>query len=181
MMDMKLLTDDLFDVPEQTKEQWKIIDDLTADWTLDKIRDIKAEYNRFEMVAKAKIEQIQKALNNKKINMEHETGFFEGKLRDYFETVKTKETKTQKTYALPSGKLKLKFQKPEIVRNEDALVEYLEKNKMDELIKVKKTADWMELKKKISLVDEGVVNIETGETIPGITLVDRPPRFEVEV
>ncbi len=175
-----LLTDELYELPEE-KETWQIKDDLAADYALDKIRDARAEYNRFEMVAKAKIRQIEDALTKKRMAMESETGFFEGKLREYFETVKTKDTKTQKSYALPSGRLKLKYQNPEYKRNDEELIKYLEKNKMDEFIKIKKSADWMELKKKTAPVDEGVVNIETGEIIPGITLVDRPPKFEVEV
>ena len=174
------LADEMLDIPEE-KEGWQITDDLTADWALDKIRDARAEYNRFEMVAKAKIRQIEDALTKKRMAMESETGFFEGKLRDYLERVKAKETKTQKTYSLPSGKLKLKYQAPEYKRDEEILLSYLESNNMSDYVKLKKSADWAELKKLTKQIDNKVVNTETGEIIPGIELVEREPKFEVEI
>ncbi len=180
-MSERLLTDELYEISEEQKENWHINDDLEADWAIDKIRDARAEYNRFEMVAKAKIRQIEEALAKKRIAMEYEAGFFESKLRVYLDKAKAKETKTQKTYSLPSGKLKLKYQNPEYQRDEEQLLVYLENNKMSEYIKIKKSCDWAELKKLTKQIDNKVVNVETGEIIPGIALVERPPKFEVEV
>lgn len=174
------LADVMLDIPEE-KEGWQITDDLTADWALDKIRDTRAEYNRFEMVAKAKIRQIEEALAKKRMAMESETGFFESKLREYFETVKTKDTKTQKSYSLPSGRLKLKYQNPEYKRDEEVLLSYLESNNMSSYVKLKKSTDWSNLKKLTDIAGGKVVNKETGEIIPGIELVERDPKFEVEV
>ena len=51
---------------------------------------------------------------------------------------------------------------------------------MSEYIKVKESPDWANLKKTIQVVDNKVVD-ENGEVVEGITVVDRPPTFEVEV
>ena len=92
------LSDEFLNIKEEEKEDWKIKDDLSADWAIDKIRETNAEYNRFEMVAKAKIQQIQEALQKEQEKRDREVSFFESKLREYFETVQAKETKTQKLY-----------------------------------------------------------------------------------
>lgn len=63
---MMKLIDKTLNIQEEEKGVWKVTDDLKADWCLDKIRESKAEYNRFEMVAKAKIEQIEAALKSQK-------------------------------------------------------------------------------------------------------------------
>ena len=56
--------------------------------------------------------------NNNSLNIfcafyrwKRQKGFFETKLYEYFQTVKTKETETQKSYKLPSGVLKFKKSK----------------------------------------------------------------------
>src|SRR5699024_4799890 len=107
------IIDEVLEVEEEEKETWKVEDDLSADWCLDKIRETKAEYSRFEMVGKSKIQQIQEALQKEKKKADDEIEFFESKLREYFERVEdnAKETKTQKAYKLPSGTLKLKKSK----------------------------------------------------------------------
>lgn len=179
---MMNLIDKTLNIQEEEKEAWKVTDDLKADWCLDKIREARAEYNRFEMVAKAKIEQIEAALKTQKNKMESEVSFFESKLREYFETIDNiKATKTQATYSLPSGKLVLKQRGPEFVKDDDKLVEWLEGNKLNEFVKVKKSGDWANIKKNIEVVGSKVVSKATGEIVEGVTVVERDPEFKVEV
>lgn len=126
---------------EEQREGWKITNDNSADWALDKIREAQAEYRRFKMVIDDKIQQLQEALEKEKESMEQETGFFQSKLAQYFETVpKKKTTKTQESYKLPSGRLVKKYKAPKIVRDDEKLVAWLEKNQMPELVKIKKSA-----------------------------------------
>lgn len=178
------LIDEFLDIEENEKEVWKVEDDLGADWCLDKIRESKAEYNRFEMVAKAKIEQIEQALKKEKEKMESETGFFESKLREYFETVKPDETKTLKKYKLPSGELRMK--KPQVTFDYDKkkLLEVAEINEnMNDYIKVKKDFDWANFKKNLKIEGNSIINKETGEIIEieGLELKEKPEEFSVEV
>ena len=181
MLDM---IDEFLDIEEEEKETWKVEDDLKADWCLDKIRESKAEYNRFEMVAKAKIQQIDQALKKEKVKVENETGFFEAKLREYFETVKTEETETLKKYKLPSGQLKIKKATTVFDYDKKKLVETAEKyENMDNYIKVKKDFDWANFKKNLSIEGNSIVNKETGEIveIEGLKLKTKTEEFSVEV
>ncbi|WP_162991182.1 host-nuclease inhibitor Gam family protein [Biomaibacter acetigenes] len=166
---------------EQQKESWKIENDSQADWALDKIREAKAEFRRFEMVVNDKIAQLQEALAAEKEKMEREVGFFSGKLAEYFETVPHKKTKTQETYALPSGKLIKKYKQPKIERDEEKLIAWLEQNGMTELVKIEKRADWATLKKDTVIDGERVISKTTGEAIPGVVAIPQNPEFTVEV
>ncbi|TDT63392.1 host-nuclease inhibitor Gam family protein [Fonticella tunisiensis] len=178
-MDLRL-SDVFLPVEETEQEGFRVDDDLKADWCLDKIREANAEYNRFEMVVNAKIEQLQQALKKAQEKRDREVGFFEGKLREYFETVKAKETKTQKSYSLPSGKLVLKYQQPEFKRDEDTLLNWVENNK-PQFIKIKKSVDWSNLKKNVKVVNDLIIDSQTGEIIEGVTIEEREPKFVVEV
>ena len=166
---------------EERREVWKIENDSTADWALDKIREAQAEYRRFEMVVNDKIGQLKEALEIEKEKMERETGFFQNKLCEYFETVPKKASKTQEVYKLPSGRLVKKYKAPKIVRDDAKLVEWLEKNQMPELIKIKKSADWATLKKETEIVGELVISKNTGEVIEGVTAIPQNPEFKAEV
>jgi phage host-nuclease inhibitor protein Gam len=166
---------------EEQREGWKITDDSSADWALDKIREAQAEYRRFEMVVNDKIGQLKEALEIEKERMEKEVGFFEYKLMEYFQKVPHKATKTQEVYKLPSGRLMKKYRAPKIVRDDDKLVEWLEKNQMLELVKIKKSADWATLKKETEIVGERVISKNTGEVIAGVTAIEQNPEFLVEV
>lgn len=166
---------------EQQREGWKIENDSQADWALDMIRERQAEYRRFEMVVNDKITQLQEVLKIEKENMQYNVGFFQSKLAQYFEAVPKKKTKTQETYKLPSGRLVKKFKNPKIVRDDEKLVEWLERSGMTDLVKIKKSADWATLKKETEVVGERVVSKHTGEVIEGVTAIEQAPEFKVEV
>lgn len=178
------MADDYLDIQEDEKETWKIEDDLKADWCLDKIRECKADYNRFEMVAKAKIQQIEQALQKEKKKMENETNFFESKLREYFGTVKTKDTPTLKKYKLPSGELKLKKAQTTFDYDKEKLVEVADKNEnMKKYIKIKKDFDWANFKKNLMINDKNIINKNTGEIIEvdGLNIKEKPEEFIVKI
>jgi len=166
---------------EERREVWKIENDSTADWALDKIREAQAEYNRFKWVVGDKVAQLQKALEEEKERMDSEVNFFQGKLCQYFETVPRKASKTQEVYKLPSGRLVKKYKQPKIERDEEKLVAWLEKNQMPELIKIKKSADWATLKKETEVVGERIISKNTGEVIEGVTAIPQNPEFIAEV
>lgn len=178
------LADMFLEVNEEEKETWKIDNDNVADWALDKIKESREDYERFERVALEKIEQIKIALENKKKQTENETSFFEAKLREYVETVKTKDTKTQKTYALPSGKLVLKKDKEDFKLDKEKVLNYIKENKEEyrEFIKTKEDLAWGDLKKNLIIDDGKIVDKSTGEVleIEGLDIEIKPGEFEIK-
>ena len=174
---MDLANEFLPEEAEQEKPEWKIKTDLDADWVLDKIREEQAEYRRFEMVVNEKIAQMQMALQKKKDAADRTTEFFTGRLEEYFNGVPHKATKTQETYALPSGKLVLKHQDPEFIKDDEQLTAWV-KQSAPEFLKVKESTDWAGLKKVIKVAGDKAVD-KNGEIVPGITVQERNPEFKV--
>lgn len=182
MLDM---IDEFLNIDEEQKETWKVRNDVSADWCLDKIIESKVALRRIEMAANTKIAQIEHNLKKEQDRVNNEVAFFESKLREYFETVEkfTKETKTQKTYKLPSGSLKLKKVSVSFDYDKAKLLEYAEKEEMVDLIKTTKEFKWAEFKKELAIKDDCIINKETGEIVDveGLRIITKPEEFNVEV
>ena len=172
----------LEDTEKQVASDNCIHDDAYADWTIAKIKNLQAELERKKMFVENKkailaewYEKQAKAINN-------EIAFYMSRLQQYFDSLDTKlltKGKTQVSYNLPSGKLVKKLEKPELKRDDEALLTWIEQNAPD-YIKVKKDVNWAEFKKKLSINGNKVVLTDTGEVVEGITIETKPAEFEVK-
>ena len=174
-----------------------IIDtDSKAEWSIKKIAEERAEAQRYISVCQDAIKTYQDKIEKAKSDLDSKTGYLTHQLQRYMNTVKAKESKTQKTYKLPSGTLKVKYQKPEYKRDEDKLVEFLEKNNYTSFIKTESKPEWGEFKKIINIKRDPIVDEESGELIDytpyyvvdstgkvvdGVEVIEREPTFEVEI
>ena len=168
---------------EQAPERQPFVvdDDQKAEWCLKQIRQKKAEVEKWKA-------HYDRLFENVRMNCETDILHLEECLRSFFLRQKedgfTKTTKTQESYALPTGKLVMKKQEPEFVRDEDTLVEWCEKNS-PEFVKVKKSPDWKGLKETLTLGEDGKLYMidEDGviHEVPGVTVNVRPDIFKVEV
>lgn len=158
---------------ESKEDKPFIVDnDDSAEWCIRKINE-----------ANKKIEDwtkwYQEQLEKQKQQCANEIAYFEGLLAQYFQTVPHKETKTQESYKLPSGTLKLKYPQPEFKRDDEKLINWLKYNQQNNFIKVYETPDWAELKKVVTVQGNCVVDSD-GVIVEGITVEERDPVFEVE-
>ena len=158
--------------------EFRITDDLMADWAVEKINAARAERDRLVSLVQEKIEQLQEKRQLYIVNFEENTNYLRSKLMEYFMTVKTQDTKTMKKYKLVSGTLILKKQQPMYERDEAKLLTWAEQT-APELVKVKKEVSWSDLKKQADV--SGNKLLLDGEIIPGVTVVERPDTFEVQV
>ena len=101
-------------------------------------------------------------------------------LQQYFATVEHKSTKTQESYELPSGKLRLKYPKEKFKIDDSKLLEWLKDNAMIEYIDTKISPKWGEFKKTVAVVGNKVVT-EEGQVVEGVTVEMTEPEFVVEV
>lgn len=166
-------------IDEQVQQAFTIDNDNAAEWAIKKIAEKRAELNRYEMVCQNAINVYQMKVAEAREKAQRETSNLEGLLRAYFESVPHKATKTQETYKLPSGTLKLKKGGIEYVRDEESLLPWVKANK-PERIKVKESVDWSGLKAEVTVAGMSVVD-ENGEAIPGVTVVDKPDTFTVDL
>lgn len=162
------------------QSEFKIDTDQKAEWALNIIREEQVEAQRLINVCNSQILYYQSEIRKVQDKLENKTGNLKAMLFDYFQTVPRKATKTQETYKLPSGTLKLKYPKPEFKRDDSKLVEWLENSSKTDYIKIKKSPDWAALKKAFTVVGDKVAD-ENGEIVEGVEVVERPPVFDVEV
>ena len=161
----------------EEERRFVIDDDQKADWAVRRIREIKDDFLKWNDFYVAQTEKALKAA-------EFRCHYLEHLLEEYFNTVPHKETKTQESYALPSGKLVRKEQKPEWTHDDEQLLPWLRKN-APEMIKTKESVDWSAVKKGLGVIwqEDGSQTITNadGLIVPGVTVTERPDVFRVEV
>ena len=155
------------------KETFVVDTDAKAAWVLQKIKEARDERDEW-------VEWYQKKIKEIKEQTDFDTMKLERLLADYFATVKHKKTKTQESYSLKNGKLILKTQNPEYKHDDKTVIEWLKSNNMGQYVKTKEELDWANLKENGASLD-GKFFSEDGEEIPGIEVINRDPKFIVEV
>ena len=165
---------------EENEQGFSINDDKAAEWAIKKIAAETAETQRLvkvcdEMIAEYALKKQQYAEQ-----LKSKTAYFKGLLNGYFLTVPHKETKTQETYKLPSGKLVYKYAKPKYEVDNLVLADFLANNGFDEYVEVTPKAKWGEFKKLVDVVDGKVVDAN-GQIVEGVSVEMTMPEFEVEI
>lgn len=154
-------------------EGFVIDTDAKAGWALDKIREARADRDRWVKWYEDKIKEITEQTDFNTLTLER-------MLAEYFASVPHKKTKTQESYALPGGKLVMKTQNPEYKRDDKAVIDWLKANGQQQFVKTKEELDWAGLK-NATAVFEGHIVTEDGEIVPGVEVISRPEKFIVEV
>lgn len=162
-----------------TEEGFVIDNDRKAEWALRKIQEERAEYQRYSQVCQAMILEYQEKMKHAEEQVKSRTSWLESQLHRYLLSVPRKVTKTQETYKLPGGTLRLRNPGPEFKRDDELLVKWLKENDMGQYIKVEEKAMWGELRKTLTTAGETVVTGD-GQVVEGVTAVERPPVFEIE-
>jgi len=162
---------------QDSENGFEVTDDQKAMWCVRKI----AEAQRDAAALLRHYEEQSRKVNDQ---LAATTEFFQAKLYPYFETLPLKETKTQKSYALPGAKLVLKKQGPTYTRDEDALLAFLKASGRTDCIKTIPATEkpaWDKYK-PLTTVDNGMlIDTETGEVVTGVTVTQNPDKFEVKI
>lgn len=164
-------------LPEDEQDELQEVacfDDASAEFLIRRIREANDDYDRMA-------EWYEVQLARQRAKRDETIAWAERGLRAYLDLVPAKVTKTQISYDLPGGKLVLKAQAPEYERDEETLVPWLKGNGLSELVKVKESANWAELKKTLKEGPEGTMITVDGEIVPGIKVIEREPKFTVSL
>lgn len=182
MEDLEAMNMEAFAYQEEPEApvKWKIADDGAADWAVQKIQAERAELARLEELAEAQIARIEEKVAAARKRCENGTRFLTGKLAEYFATVPHKKTKTQESYRLLSGTLKMKLGGVTMKQDDAALVEFLKASGQTEYIKITESPKWGDFKKRLEIQGTDVVDTETGEIVEGVRLIEKPDTFTVE-
>lgn len=162
------------------EKTFEIEDDKQADWALEKIREEEAEAERLEKLATAKISELENQIFCIRKKCENSTKFLKGALRVYLDKVKSKETKTQRSYTLLNGSIVEKKPCKKMVKNDNDLLNYV-KEYAPQFIEMTEKVKWDKMKKSLVISKSGeVVNAETGEVVSGVVVEDVPASFSVK-
>lgn len=175
MSEARKLNEILPEDEQEELEEVAVLDDASAEILLARIREANEQYERMEAwyeFQKGKAKEMR----------DRTVEWAERGLRAYFDLVPTKDSKTQRSYELPGGKLVLKQQQPKYDQNDEELVPWLKKNGLTDMIRVKEESNWAELKKQLKIAPDGVSMVtRDGEVVPGVTVTQRGEKFTVTV
>lgn len=176
---------------DQDEQECFVIDDASkANWAIKKIAEKRRERDYFVDACKHEIEQLKEKIAKAEESCDTQCSFLIGKLSQYMdrEDVPSKETKTQVSLKLPSGKIVRKKVKIEIcdlkgntglkLKDNAELIE-VAKSMGDEYIST--SVNWGELKKTLSVTDDGDVINSDGEFIGCLTTHEIPPSVDVKI
>ena len=158
---------------EEAAEGWKCENDQDAEWCLLQIKRANSEKDFWKAHYKAAQDSVNMSCDETIGRMEHF-------LKEYFDRIPHKKTKTEENYALPSGKLMMKAQNTTYERDDDEVIQWLKDNKKPEFIKTKEALDWESLKETLTVIGETVADAD-GQIIPCIKAVDHDPAFKVQI
>lgn len=162
------------DLDQLEGQEVPMLDDTDAEYMISVIRQADAEYQKMEAWYKHMIQKAKEKRDGK-------VAWAESNLRAYIDMVPAKVTKTKKSYDLPSAKLELKHQEPKYDTKDEELVPWLKANR-PELVKIKESSDWANLKKELKVSPDGTAMVtEDGEIVPGITVTQREDKFSVSL
>lgn len=159
------------------EETFKIENDKTADWAVRQIHEAELERDRLITLAEEQIKDLNDRIDEFKNKCDNDTAYLRSLLATYFETVKSKETKTQKSYKLISGTLVYKKPSTKINHDDEKLIKALDGT---EFVEIKKSLKWGEYKKNLIVSDNDVIDTTTGEVIEGCTVEDVPASFNIK-
>lgn len=167
----------------QEKPKFRIETKEQAIWAMRKIAAIERGRQESRAAAQAEIERIQAWLTEEEKRADQAREYLDYLLEDYHRR-QLEENPRAKTIKLPHGELQLRAQQPEFHRDEAAVMAWAMKNRPEFVIQPPPPdpkLDWAGLKKVLKIVDGQAVDPETGEVIPGITVVERPPKFQIKL
>lgn len=169
-------------IPEEQQDGFKIDSDSKAEWAVKRIKEAEREQNR--LLALVDEERAELDVREKEIldNYARKTDGLKALLEEYlraqYAKEEARETNTQITYQLLSGKLVYKKSGLELKQNADVLVNWC-KEHLPDAIKVTYTPNWAEIKKNIKVVDGIPVYAPTGEVVDGVEEAYVASKFNV--
>lgn len=169
-------------IPEEQQDGFKIDSDSKAEWAVKRIKEAEREQNRLlALVDEERAEldvQEKEILDNYAKKTDGLKALLEEYLRAQYAKEEARETNTQITYQLLSGKLVYKKSGLELKHNADVLVNWC-KEHLPDAVKVTYTPKWAEIKKNIKVVDGIPVYAPTGEVVDGVEEAYVASKFNV--
>lgn len=161
-----------------------------ADWAIEQIKQEQERFEIYEQTIKNKISDLKEKLDNETKLLDSRTSWLKYKLNQYLDTVPAKETKTQKSFKLPSGSIVRKFEQPIFITHngktgsdvgKDAeLLNWCKENNLTDEVKVAESVDWKGLKSNLEITGDMIIYKPTGEICNALDVTIKPMEVEVK-
>lgn len=163
-----------------------VIDDMAkAEWAMKKIAKARKIIQQRGVECEQMIADARSWLENETAAINDDISYFESALRMFAEQQIAGSKK--KSFNLPSGKIgfrsgtkKYYLAGNEVKNDNPELLDFV-KLSMPELVEVKESVKWSELKKNLKVLDNGKVVTEDGEIVPDMKVVSCEDRFYIDV
>ena len=152
-----------------------IIDDIGAEKALVSLKQDIEERERLKETCKKMITDYQDKIQELDFEIEKLESNIKQALNIYLDSVEMKETKTQFSYQLPSGKI-IKKKPQSILRAKDTLIDKVSK----EYKKIEIKLNWAEYKRNLEVVDGNVIDKETGEVIEDVEIETKEEEVQIK-
>lgn len=172
--------DILFEDEAEQKERFKITDLATLNWAMRKLSVLDKKRAEEVAVANAEIERIQTWFAKQDKQYQYSKEYLEKLIEDYAK-LQHEEDPKWKGSKTPYGKINFHKQKDQWEYDEVALVAYLEKERKTSLLKVKKEPIKELIKDFFTISNGQLVNENTGEIVPGVTVTARDPKLSIKL
>lgn len=146
------------------KPKFEITDLSSATWVMRKYRALAAKDDELKKVALEQKESIDTWLESKLQANQDSRAFFEGLFADYL--TKLREDDPKARIETPFGTVSTRKTPTGVNWSDEAVVQSLEKQGLNDLINIKKTPDKKQIKKQFHFVKGRYVNDE-GQIIDG--------------
>ena len=157
----------------------RILNDQDAEEAVRLLLSARKEKDRLLSLVDAERARLDMQETQITEKFDGEIAYYGTLLRDYFDTVETRETKTQRSYQLLSGRLI--YKKPKVVpdRDEKILLPWVKEN-APEFVQVSESVRWGDIKPMLAVDGDRVVYTVTGEVVDGLGVVETGGEFEVK-
>ncbi len=159
---VKYELDELGELNEGKKEQFKIDDISTANWAFRKISALETRADEIEELARNEAQRIEDWKQREMQSITDSIDYFKNLLISYYSEEKAVDDKFK--LKTPYGRVS-STKRTSYNYNDDVLLEELD----TEFIRVKKEVDKANLKKNIVLLDDGRVATSDGIVLDGLT------------
>jgi hypothetical protein len=172
------------EMESSTESKFEITDLDSLNWVFRKLSALKAKEKEIKQLANVERDRIAQWEKGELSTIENSTSFFEALIQKYHSEQLAADPKA-KTISTPYGKSKTRVSKeaPEKA-NEEQIIDYLADNDLVDLIQVKQSVKWAELKKNLKVVEiagEKAVVDENGQLVPGVSVKPASIDYSVEV
>jgi hypothetical protein len=140
--------------------------DYQMEKLLKELTEFTKEKERLMLVAAQMRDEYQDKINMYQEEILKKEQYTKDVIHSLIDIEEMKDTKTQKSYQLVSGKITISKEK----YNMKLKAEYDESKIPDKYITVKRSVDWGEYKKNLTIHGNEVINKETGEIVDNVEI-----------